>query len=450
MADLKIENLAFAITVDAGRRVIRDAAIVVDDGLITHVDKTEALAAITADKVIEGRRMVAIPGMLNGHLHISYAHAVRGIFPDDVEDRLAQVFLMQASMTPDEEYATTLLGLTEMVMTGTTTLVDPGTTRFPDAVMAAYEAVGCRVITGEQVTDRENPINLPVYETSEAIARIERSVQALHDRLGGRMTAWTMPFSMQVCSPELLVAAKAVADRYATTMTLHHGGAMGRPGPTPTRELADLGVLGPNVVLSHCMGLADEELSIIADTGASVVMCPSTVVKAAGGIGAHGRLPELVEAGVPVALGTDSVNSSNFTDLVRSMHLAATLYKDARADTSLLQPETVLELATRTGATALGMADTVGAIEVGGKADVVLFDTSRPQWRALTDPVRNLVYSATGDSVDTVIIDGRVKVEGGQPTFVQDLWPLIEQVERAGARIRAATGINHPSAWPPI
>ena len=82
-----------------------------------------------------------------------------------IEDRLAQVFLMQTAMTPDEEYATTLLGLTEMVMTGTTTLVDPGTTRFPDAVMAAYEAVGCRVMTGEHVTDRENPVNLPVYET---------------------------------------------------------------------------------------------------------------------------------------------------------------------------------------------------------------------------------------------------------------------------------------------
>ncbi|MCP5029588.1 MAG: amidohydrolase family protein [Actinomycetia bacterium] len=450
MADLKIDNLEFAVTVDGDRRVIRDATIVISDGSITGVDKTATLATTAADRVIDGSRRVAIPGMLNGHLHISYAHAVRGIFPDDVEDRLAQVFLMQTAMTAEEEYATTLLGLTEMVMTGTTTLVDPGTTRFPDAVMAAYEAVGCRVMTGEHVTDRQNPVNLPVYETGEAIARLEASVGALHGRLDGRMTAWTMPFSMQVCSPGLLVAAKAIADRHGTSMTLHHGGAMGRPGPTPTRELADLGVLGPNVVLSHCMGLADEEIAILADTGASVVMCPSTVVKSAGGIATHGRLPELVEAGVPVALGTDSANSSNFIDLVRTMHLAATLYKDARGDTSLLQPETVLELATRTGATALGAGDALGAIEVGRQADLVLFDTGRPHWRALTDPVRNLVYSATGDSVDTVIIDGEVKVEGGKPTFVGDLWALIDEVERAGARIRAETGIAHPSEWPPV
>ena len=454
VADLKVERLPFAVTVDATRRVITDAAVVIDDGMFTHVGKTEALADVAAERVIDGSRLAAFPGMANGHLHISYAHAVRGIFPDDVKDRLAQVFLMQTAMTADEEYVTTLLGLAEMLMTGTTSLVDPGTTRFPEAVMAAYEAAGCRVMIGEHVTDRENPVNLPVYETAEAISRMEAAVEALDGRLDGRVRGWTMPFSMQVCSPELLVAAKSIADQQGTIMTLHHGGALGQPsgatasGPTPTRTLAELGVLGPNVVLSHVMGLADEEIDIIADTGTAVVMCPSTVVKAAGGIAAQGRLPELVAAGVPVALGTDSVNSSNFTDLVRSMHLAATLYKDARGDTSLIPPETALELATRTGAAALGHGETLGAIEVGRRADLVLFDTSRPHWRSLTDPVRNLVHSATGDSVDTVIVDGQIKVEGGQPTFIDDLWALIEQVERAGTRIRSATGINHPTTWP--
>lgn len=448
MADLKVEHLAFAVTVDATRRVIRDATIVIAEGSITHVDKAAALTEVAADRVIDGSRMVAIPGLMNGHLHISYAHAVRGIFPDDVENRLAQVFSMQTAMTADEEYVTTLLGLAEMLMTGTTSLVDPGTTRFPEATMAAYEAAGCRVMIGEHVTDRENAVNLPVYGTTEAIARMNASVEALHGRLDDRMKAWTMPFSMQVCSPELLVAAKSTADRHATAMTLHHAGSMGRPGRTPTRVLAELGVLGPNVVLSHCMGLADEEIEIIADTGTSVVMCPGTVVKSAGGIAEHGRLPELLGAGVPVALGTDSVNSSNFLDLVRSMHLVSTLYKDARGDTTLVLPETALELGTRTGADALGMGDLVGAIEVGRRADLVLFDSGRPHWRGLSDPVRNLVYSATGDSVDTVIVDGHVKVEGGRPNFVEDLWALIEQVEKAGARIRRATGIDHPSAWP--
>ncbi len=447
---LKIEHLEFAVTVDAGRRVISDATIHVADGVITAVEKSEALVDLPADRVIDGRRKVATPGFLNGHLHISYAHAVRGIFPDDVQDRLAQVFLMQSAMTAEEEYVTTLLGLTEMLLTGTTTLVDPGTTRFPEATLAAYEAAGCRVMIGEHVTDRANAVNLPVYETADAIGAMQRSVASLDGRLDGRVRAWTMPFSLQVCSGELLQAAKAIADETATMMTLHHGGSMGRSGPSPTRQLADLGVLGPNVVLSHCMGLSDEEVRIIADTGATVVMCPSTVTKSGGGIAEHGRLPELLEAGVAVALGTDSVNSSNFTDLVRVMQLAATVYKDARGDTRLVPPETAVELATRTGAAALGVGDRLGAVEVGRRADIVLFDTARPQWRGLTDPVRNLVHSSSGDSVDTVIVDGRVVVDAGRATFVEDVWALIEDVERAGARIRHATGISHPTSWPII
>lgn len=447
MTDLKIENLAYAVTVDADRRVLSDASVIVDDGVITHVDKAAALAAVTTDKVIDGSKLLALPGMVNGHLHISYAHAVRGIFPDDVKDRLAQVFLMQTAMTAEEEYAVTLLGLVEMLTTGTTTFVDPGTTRFPDAVFDAYRAAGCRVMTGEHVTDRDNPVNLPVYETSDAIGRLESSVEALDGQLDGRMTAWTMPFSMQFCSPELLQAAKRIADDHNTMMTLHHGGGLGKDGPAPTKVLADLGVLGPNVMLSHCMGLTDEEVAIIADTGTTVVMCPSTVVKSAGGIADNGRLPELLAADVPVALGTDSVNSSNFTDLVRSMQLASTVYKDARADTSLVSPEASVELATRTGALAVGRPD-LGVIEVGRQADIVLFDTSRPHWRGLTDPIRNLVHSATGDSVHTVLVDGQVVVENGRATFVDDLWGLIEQVEAAGVRIRAATGITHPSGWP--
>ncbi len=449
-ADLKIEGLAFAITVDDNRRVLTDATVIISDGLVTHVSKTSELLDVTARRTIDGGHMMALPGMINGHLHISYAHAVRGIFPDDVDERLAQVFKMQGAMTGDEEYAVTLLGLIEMLQTGTTTFVDPGTTRFPDAAMAAYEAAGCRVMTGEHVTDRANPVNLPVYDTAEAISRMETSFAALDGRCGQRMTGWTMPFSMQVCSPELLRAAKSIADDNNTMMTLHHGGAGGDSGSdseAPTRVLANLGVLGPNVLLSHCMGLSDEEVHILADTGTSVVMCPSTVVKSAGGIAQHGRAPELLAAGVPVALGTDSVNSSNFIDLVRSMQLAATVYKDARGDTSLVPPETAIEMATRLGAAAVGRGHDLGAIEVGRRADLVLFDITRPHWRGLTDPVRNLVHSATGDSVDTVIVDGQIKVEGGQPNFVDDLVGLIDQVEVAGQRIRAASGIDHPPGW---
>ena len=447
-SSIKIDKAQYVITVDDKRRIIQNGSVVVRDGQITHVGKADELRHIQANRVIDATDMIVTPGFVNGHMHISYAHSVRGIFPDDVPDRLKHVFAMQSVMTEEEEYLTTLLGLAELLRTGTTTFVDPGTTKYPEACLAAYDEAGCRVVIGEQVQDLENGLHLPVYDTADALERLEASITGLDGCLSGRVRAWAMPFSLDFCSPELLIGAKRIADHYGTAMTLHHSGGARAPGSAPTERLAELGILGPNVVLSHCMDLTESEIELIAGSGAAVVICPSTVMKAGGNTGRGGRLPELLNAGIPVSLGTDSVNSSNFSDMVRCMNLAATVYKDVRGDRSLIPAETALELATRTGAAALQFGNSLGVIEVGRRGDLVLFDTRRSEWRSLIDPVRNLVYSSTGESVDTVIVEGRVVVEAGRPRFADDLWGLIQRVEEVGKRIRKVTGVGFPSRWP--
>jgi 5-methylthioadenosine/S-adenosylhomocysteine deaminase len=149
-----------------------------------------------------------------------------------------------------------------------------------------------------------------------------------------------------------------------------------------------------------------------------------------------------------VALGSDSANSSNYLDLVRSVNMAAVQYKDARQDTHLIPAETALELATLTGARAFGLGDELGSIEVGKKADLVLFDTRRPEWQALFNPINNLVYSADGRSVHTVIVDGRVVVDAYRQSFVDEAG-LYETVQEIGERLQARTGITFPRGrWP--
>lgn len=188
-----------------------------------------------------------------------------------------------------------------------------------------------------------------------------------------------MPFSLEFCSPELLIGAKRIADQYRTTLTLHHFGGARAPGPEPTQRLAELGLLASNVWLSHCMNLTEREIELIAGSGAAAAICPSTVMKAGDNTGRGGRLPELLDAGVSVSQGTDSVNSSNFSDMVRCMNIAATVYKNVRGDRSLIPAETALELATRTGAAALGFGDSLGALEV----------VKRGTWCCSTPVVRN-------------------------------------------------------------
>ena len=455
MTTLKIDNARFLITVDEGRRIIQGGSILIDGGRITRVGKASELAAVGADRVIDARHMVVTPGFFNGHMHISYAHAVRGIFPDDQGSPLNHVFALQAAMTEEEEYATTLIGLLELVKNGTVCFLDPGSTKFPDACLQAYQDAGIRVVIGECVIDRDSPLALPRYPTQEAITRTAAFVKKWDGRLDGRMRAWAMPFSAETCTAELIAASKRIADETGTGLTLHHNsGAAARKdyqakhGTTPTGYLEKIGALGSNVVLAHVLGIGDDEIECIARTGTAVAMCPSTAAKGARGVGEHGRMPELLAKQVRIALGCDSPNNSNYLDLVRGMNMAAVQYKDARQDIRLIPAESAVEMATRLGAAALGQGADLGAIEPGKKADLLLFDTQRPEWQALFNPINNLVYSADGRSIHTVVIDGRVVVDAYKQTFVDEA-RLFAKVQEIGESLQARTGITFPrSRWP--
>ena len=452
---LKIENAQYVLTLDGARRIIRDASILVEDGRIGRVGKATDLAALRADRVIDARHLLVTPGFINGHMHISYAHAVRGIFPDEQASPLVHVFALQNAMTEEEEYHTTLLGLVELLKNGTVCFVDPGSTKSPDACLQAYEDSGIRVMLGECVTDGDAPFKLPRYVTGEAITRTAAFIKKWHGRLQGRMRAWAMPFSADTCSAELLLALKRAADEHGTSLTLHHNSGptarqeyAARHGRRPTEYLESLGVLGPNMLLAHVLGIDDAEIDCLARTRTPVVMCPVTAAKSGRGVPEHGRMPELLAKGVRVALGCDSPNNSNHLDLVRTLNMAAIQYKDARQDTRQIPAETALEMATLVGAQALGLGDELGSVEPGKKADFVLFDTQRPEWQALFNPVNNLVYNADGRNVHAVIVDGRVVVDAYRQSFVDEA-RLFAKVQEIGEALQARTGITFPrSRWP--
>ena len=454
---LKIDHARYVLTLDSQRRIIQDGAVLIENGRIARVGKAAELATARADRVIDGRHMVVTPGFVNGHMHISYAHAVRGIFPDDVGSPLPQVFKLQMAMTEEEEYHTTLLGLVELVKNGTVCFVDPGSTKYPDACLQAYQDAGIRVILGECVTDRDAPFPLPRYSAAEAVDKTSAFLKKWNGRLEGRVRAWAMPFSPETCSGDLLRAVKRLADEHRTMLTLHFGsGAKARTdyqehgAGSPTAYLDSLGVLGANVCLAHALGIDDIEIDLIARAGATVAMCPVTAAKGARGVTQHGRLPELVAKGVKVALGCDSPNNSNHLDILRALNMAAIQYKDARQDMKLIPAETALELATLTGAQALGVGDEIGSLEPGKKADLLLFDTQRPEWQALFNPLNNLVYNADGRSLHTVIIDGRVVVDAYTQSFVDEP-RLYGKVQEIGESLLARTGVSHPrSRWPMV
>ena len=452
---LKIQGARYIMTLDPERRIIQDGSIIVEGQRILQVGKAAELESVTADRVIDGSEMVVTPGFCNGHMHISYAHATRGVFPDNLgASYLPNVFKLQGEMTGEEEYYTSLLAITELLRYGTTCFLDPGSTKHLETCMKAYEESGCRIIVGWHVADRPNPLNLPVSSTSEAISMMGQTIQSFDNRLDGRMRAWAMPFSPSFSTEELLLGAKELADRYGTGLTLHFNNSqqaveasLSQHGKRPAEYLEDIGVLGPSTLLAHSLGIDQREVDAMARTGTKAVMCPTAAIKGGAGMTKTALLPELLRAGVTVGLGTDAGNNSNLVETMRSMYLAAVLYKDGREDVEMIPAETALEMATIKGAEALGLGDDIGSIEPGKKADLVLFDTKRPEWRTIFNPVNNLVYNADGRSVHTVIVDGKVVVENHEPLFV-DQWELIQRVQKLGEGLLARTGISFPSRWP--
>jgi len=448
---LKIDGASFVVTVDPGRRVIRGGSVVVQNQRITHVGKAGELRDVPVERTIDAAGGVLLPAFVNGHMHISYAHAVRGLFPDDFvgRERLREVFRLQSSMTEEEEYWTSLLGVIELLRSGTVSFVDPGSTRHLDACLQVYADSGCRVITGTSLIDQPTDLDLPCFATDEALRRTEAFIRKYDHRLEDRVRAWAMPFSTDTCSQELLAGARHLADIYGTGATIHHAGGAAVDGRRPTEYLEEIGALGSNVLLAHASGIDDVEVEVIARSGASVVICPTTALKEGSGLGQR-KLPELLARGVSVALGCDSANSSNSLDAVRMMNAAAVGFKDGRRDARVVPAEQAVEMATLLGARALGLEHEIGSIEVDKKADLVLFDARRAEWRALLGPVNNLIYSADGGSVRTVVANGRVVVDEGRVVFADEA-AVADKVQELGEQLLARTGTRvNRGRWPVV
>jgi 5-methylthioadenosine/S-adenosylhomocysteine deaminase len=184
---LKVHNASYILTLDPERRIVQDGSLLIENGQITRLGKAAELAEVGAERVLDASGMVVTPAFIQGHLHISYAHAVRGIFPDNVvgQQRLIDVFRLQSEMSEEDEYYTSLLAIIELLKSGTVTFVDPGSTKFVDACLQVYQDSGCRIVTGESLVDEQDPRKLPYFPTDEALARTERFIKTYDRRLDG-------------------------------------------------------------------------------------------------------------------------------------------------------------------------------------------------------------------------------------------------------------------------
>jgi 5-methylthioadenosine/S-adenosylhomocysteine deaminase len=256
--------------------------------------------------------------------------------------------------------------------------------------------------------------------TDQAVERAEETVKKLHGTHDGRIRAWFQFRGIPNSSDQLIRRLKNKADRYQTGIQTHACFAKETVescktqfGVTEIDRLERLGVLGPNVLLVHSGWVGPREVETIRNREPKLVAAPSSSLHNAYGNLLMGKIPEFIEMGVAVGLGSDHA-SSGIVDLLQEMFLVAGAYKEVRLNTNVMPPERVVEMATINGARCALWDKEIGSLDVGKKADLAMFDIQTPQWQPLYNPVSNLVYSATGSSVDTVICDGKILMQGRQ------------------------------------
>lgn len=458
MADLLIAN-AYVATLNGGRDILSDGAIAIEGSRIVDIGPTDdVLARHAARHVIDADGMLAIPGLIDGHHHPNQ-YLSNGIGDDvDIMTLLyRRLYPYESALTEEEAYLSALGSFAEAIRYGTTCFNDPGGVH-ADAMARAAVDIGIRGIMTRSTRDifqDDTPVPDSLKEDAGTNLReTEAFVERWHGAADGRLRAWTSLRYVFNVSDELCHGIKALADRFGVGIHAHAAAVRGENeamiaafGRRSLERFHALGLFGPNLYLIH-MGYPDErEIGLLADHDCKVVHCPSASMLGAYGVIANRMMPRMADAGITIALGTDSATAGGHLDMVRVMYLAACAHKDAYADASLWGAYKALEMATIDGARACLWDDEIGSLEIGKKADIALFSREALECHPGRAPVNALIYSGTGRDADTVIVDGRIVMRHRVLTTI-DVDTLKSDLAAASESWRSRTGVAHPPPWP--
>ncbi|MFK8024211.1 MAG: amidohydrolase family protein [Ilumatobacter sp.] len=450
----------YVVTMNETRDIIRNGSVAVDDGRIVDVGKTADLEQkYSAKRRVGGDRFVLAPGMVNTHIHITGEPLTRGYVPDDTpfeENVFVWLTNLYAVYGAEDERCSAQLAATEMLRSGTTSFLEAGTIRFLPEVLDGLAEVGIRGRLGSWVWDLPPQPDVYHQSTDQAIERLRSQLDEYKSVADGRLGTWATIVGHTTCSDPLWKATRELADEFGVGVSFHMSPAKMDPdgfiaefGQRPMEHLEELGVLKQDCAITHCVHVDDREIDIMGGHGLTVAHCPTTALKVSYGVTQIGKMPEMVQRGVNVTIGTDGNNASNYSDLMRATYLVAGLFKDGRMDPHMFPAEKAFEMATIGGAKAIGLEDEIGSLEVGKRADLVLHDTDRPEWRPLLNVVNQLVWSADGRGVHTVLVDGRIVVEDGHMTTIDEsaLW---SEAQRRGEEIVVRSGLPDKAKYPVV
>ncbi len=405
--DLILTDIPYVLTMDENFTEHKNADIAIKDGKI--VDIGEGVKNRYFGKTVVCKGKIAIPGLINTHTHAAMT-LLRGYGSDNP----LKVWLEEYIWPVEGKFVSyefvkdgTEIAVYEMLRNGITTFVDMYF--FENAVADVINSAGIRGVLSTGILDFPTPgAKTPeegLLKTEDFIKEYKGS-EYVYPAVG--------PHAPYTCSPDTLKKAMELSEKYDVLYHIHIAETefevqtiKEKYGETPVKHLDKVGVLNDRVLAAHMVYPTEEEIEILSKKGVKVAHCPESNLKLASGIA---PVPKMIEAGVTVGIGTDGTASNDDLDVIGEISTAAKLHKGFWKDPTVLNAKQALAMATIEGAKAVKLDHMIGSLEKGKKADIVLIDTNQPHLNPLFDPYTQIVYSSKGLDVDTVLVNGEIKV----------------------------------------
>ncbi|BCG60676.1 5'-deoxyadenosine deaminase [Paenibacillus sp. URB8-2] len=445
MGGILIKN-AELITMNKREEILRGDIRIKDD-LIAEIGS--GLAPLEGETVIDATGRTVIPGFVQTHIHLCQT-LFRGK-ADDLElmDWLRKrIWPLEAAHDGESLYYSAMLGIGELISSGTTTIVDMETVHHADYAFQAIAKSGIRALSGKVMMDQKGG-DVPEALQEDTAASLQESVDLLekwNGYDGGRIRYAFSPRFVISCTEPLLTEVRDLSARYGVKVHTHASENQGEieivqamTGMRNIVYLDHIGLANERLILAHCIWLDEEERRILRERGVHVSHCPGSNLKLSSGIA---DTPGLIHEHVSVSLGADGAPCNNNLDMFNEMRLAALIQKPLHGPTAM-DAKSVFRMATIGGAKAVGMENEIGSIEVGKKADLAILNLYNfhtfPSFDV--DPISRIVYSATRADVETTIINGKILMDRGILKTV-DKDTVLREADRSIQRLLARTPLG--------
>ncbi|MCD6270699.1 amidohydrolase [bacterium] len=441
-----IKNIA-VLTQNKKREIILNGSLLIDKGKIKALYRRgtalkEAGKEIKIKKIIDGKGKVVMPGLINAHTHLAMT-LLRGYADDlSLEDWWQNyVYPIESKFTKKDVFLGSLLGLLEMVKSGTTCFAD--FYYYEEEVAKAASLVGLRGVFGSGILDLptfyfKTPF-LALMLAKKFLANLSEKKYSSKKINYSLVKGSVAPHMFQTTSLKTYRKSKDLANKYNVLLQTHIletkqelEYSLSKYKKRPVEVLNQAGILDKNSLLAHCCWISKREINILAKSGASVVHCPVSNMKLSSGVM---PLPEMLTAGINVSLGTDSACSNNSLDMFQEMKTAALIHKVNKLNPIVANAQIILDMATINGAKALGLDNEIGSIEPGKRADLIILDLNKPHLTPLYNLVSHLVYVAKSSDVETVIVDGKIVMEKRKLTKINEA-KIIKQIKNRYSKIK--------------